>query len=58
MDRDQGNLTIPQPALNILPTKDQVANWVEVAKIMKSADFVPHLEVAVSNIPYGTWYAN
>ncbi|PCH41775.1 alpha/beta-hydrolase [Wolfiporia cocos MD-104 SS10] len=39
----QGNLSIPQPALSILPLHDPVADWAEAAKIMRSADFVPSL---------------
>ncbi|KAI0092874.1 alpha/beta-hydrolase [Irpex rosettiformis] len=39
----QGNHTIPQPALSILPTNDPVANWVEAARIMKSESHFLHL---------------
>ncbi|PPQ72384.1 hypothetical protein CVT26_006744 [Gymnopilus dilepis] len=40
----QGNHTIPHPVLAIYPTKDLVADWVMVAKAVKSAKFLPKLE--------------
>jgi len=39
----QGNETIPQPALSILPTQDIVGNWVAAASLLKSADFLSNL---------------
>ncbi|PSR88468.1 hypothetical protein PHLCEN_2v5148 [Hermanssonia centrifuga] len=39
----QGNHTIPQPVLSILPTQDPVADWVLAANLLKSAEFIPNL---------------
>lgn len=44
-DHEQGNLTIPQPALFIPPTDDPVANWHDVATIIGSASFFKNLRV-------------
>ncbi|KAI0915493.1 hypothetical protein AcW1_004007 [Taiwanofungus camphoratus] len=43
----QGNLTIPQPVLSILPKYDPVADWVEAAKLMGSAQYLPSLTTEV-----------
>ncbi|KAI0689653.1 alpha/beta-hydrolase [Cytidiella melzeri] len=43
--QSQGNQTIPQPVLSILPTSDPVADWVSAAKLLKSADHTPQLTV-------------
>jgi len=39
----QGNESIPQPALSILPTQDPVADWVVAAEALGSANFLPNL---------------
>lgn len=39
----QANHTIPQPVLAMYPTQDPVADWVMAAKLLKSADYLPHL---------------
>lgn len=39
----QGNETIPQPVLSILPTQDPVADWVQAAEALGSANFLPNL---------------
>jgi len=41
---DQGNYTIPQATLAILPDEDPVADWGEAMKLLGSAKFIPHLE--------------
>ncbi|KAF8173808.1 Alpha/Beta hydrolase protein [Mycena galopus ATCC 62051] len=38
----QGNHTIPQPVLSILPRNDPVADWGLASKILKSTDFLPN----------------
>ncbi|KAJ7165588.1 alpha/beta-hydrolase [Mycena crocata] len=38
----QGNHTIPQPVLSILPKEDPVADWALAAKILKSTDYLPN----------------
>ncbi|KAJ7735113.1 alpha/beta-hydrolase [Mycena maculata] len=38
----QGNHTISQPVLSILPNNDPVANWGVVSKLLKSTDFLPN----------------
>ncbi|KAF7354667.1 Bifunctional epoxide hydrolase 2 [Mycena sanguinolenta] len=38
----QGNHTIPQPVLSILPKNDPVADWGLASKILKSTDFLPN----------------
>lgn len=61
----QGNRTIPQPTLSLLPThvrspqqsplsvtnhtglQDKVADWKEAAKMLGSADYIPHLTTHV-----------
>jgi soluble epoxide hydrolase / lipid-phosphate phosphatase len=40
---EQGNHTIPQPALFIAPLDDPVADWIEAMKILGSEKFLPHL---------------
>ncbi|KAJ7618451.1 Alpha/Beta hydrolase protein [Roridomyces roridus] len=40
----QGNHTIPQPTLSVLPTQDAVADWALASKIMKSTDYLPNLQ--------------
>ncbi|KAN0140064.1 epoxide hydrolase [Lactarius tabidus] len=46
---NQGNETIPQPVLSILPTQDPVIDWVAAAKALGSANFLPNLtQVAIS----------
>ncbi|THH17595.1 hypothetical protein EW146_g3260 [Bondarzewia mesenterica] len=40
---EQGNHSIPQPVLSVLPTKDPVADWVLAAKLLRSADYLPNL---------------
>ncbi|KAI0301879.1 alpha/beta-hydrolase [Multifurca ochricompacta] len=39
---EQGNHTIPQPVLSILPTEDPVANMELAAKLLHSFDFLPN----------------
>ncbi|KAL1702948.1 Alpha/Beta hydrolase protein [Schizophyllum commune] len=51
---DQGNWTIPQPALSILPSDDPVADWVKAAAILHSADFLPNLKTVV--VPGSHWF--
>ncbi|KLO13848.1 alpha/beta-hydrolase [Schizopora paradoxa] len=41
----QGNHTIPQPALAILPTEDPVADWEKASQLLHSAHFLPNLKV-------------
>ncbi|KAJ7031156.1 alpha/beta-hydrolase [Mycena alexandri] len=38
----QGNHTISQPVLSILPTNDPVADWSLASKILKSTDYLPN----------------
>ncbi|GAW05471.1 alpha beta-hydrolase [Lentinula edodes] len=40
---EQGNHTIPQPVLAILPTDDPVADWVLASRLLHSEDFLPNL---------------
>ena len=40
---EQGNYTIPQPALFIAPLQDPVANLIEVMKMLETEKFIPHL---------------
>jgi len=44
---NQGNHTIPQPALFIQPSEDTVADWGKVSLIAGSAQFIPQLETVV-----------
>lgn len=45
----QGNETIPQPVLSILPTQDPVVDWVAAAEALGTANFLPNLtQVAIS----------
>ncbi|KAH7922876.1 alpha/beta-hydrolase [Leucogyrophana mollusca] len=41
--RAQGNHTISQPVLSVLPLHDPVADWVFAAKFLRSAAFLPQL---------------
>ncbi|CCM05727.1 uncharacterized protein FIBRA_07959 [Fibroporia radiculosa] len=41
----QGNYTIPQPALAILPIHDPVANWEKAMQLLRSQHFLPNLAV-------------
>ncbi|XP_006460446.1 hypothetical protein AGABI2DRAFT_184905 [Agaricus bisporus var. bisporus H97] len=43
----QGNHTIPQPVLSILPTADPVADWQHVMKLLKSEEFLPSLTLKI-----------
>ncbi|KAH0839352.1 alpha/beta-hydrolase [Lanmaoa asiatica] len=40
---DQGNFTISQPVLSVLPLKDPVADWTMVAEFSKGAMYMPQL---------------
>ncbi|THV01207.1 alpha/beta-hydrolase [Dendrothele bispora CBS 962.96] len=40
---DQGNFTLPQPVLAILPLEDPVADWQVASKILGSEQFLPRL---------------
>ncbi|KAF8427223.1 Alpha/Beta hydrolase protein [Boletus edulis BED1] len=40
---DQGNFTIPQPVLSVLPLKDPVADWNKLAESSKVAMYLPQL---------------
>ncbi len=40
---EQGNYTIPQPALFVAPTKDPVANLIDVMKMLETEKFIPNL---------------
>ncbi|KAG9092102.1 hypothetical protein FRC06_000235 [Ceratobasidium sp. 370] len=44
---NQGNHTIPQPALFVQPSKDTVADWGKVSALAGSAKFIPQLETVV-----------
>ncbi|KAG9074835.1 hypothetical protein FS749_013549, partial [Ceratobasidium sp. UAMH 11750] len=44
---NQGNHTIPQPALFVQPSKDSVADWGKVSALVGSAKFIPQLETVV-----------
>ncbi|KAH9963261.1 alpha/beta-hydrolase [Russula dissimulans] len=50
---DQGNHTIPQPILSILPTEDPVANMELVAKLLRSFDFLPNH--SLHTLPAAHW---
>ncbi|KAF8838646.1 alpha/beta-hydrolase [Paxillus ammoniavirescens] len=41
--QEQGNYTIPQPVLSVLPLNDPVANWQLVAEVMRVKEFLPGL---------------
>ncbi|KIY48303.1 alpha/beta-hydrolase [Fistulina hepatica ATCC 64428] len=43
----QGNHTLTQPVLSIMPNGDPVADWVNVTHILESHKFLPHLTTAV-----------
>lgn len=49
----QGNHTIPQPVLAILPEHDPVANWALAMKLLKSELFLPDLTTEM--IQGGHW---
>jgi len=49
----QGNYTIPQPVLAVLPDQDPVADWILTARLLKSADWLPHLTTEV--LPGAHW---
>lgn len=40
---EQGNYTIPQPALFVAPLQDPVANIIDVMKMLQTEKFVPQL---------------
>ncbi|KAL0565078.1 hypothetical protein V5O48_016957 [Marasmius crinis-equi] len=40
---DQGNHTLPQPVLAVLPKHDPVADWALAMKLLKSEKFLPRL---------------
>ncbi|KAG6811966.1 hypothetical protein H0H92_005070 [Tricholoma furcatifolium] len=43
----QGNFTVTVPCLAIYPLQDPVANWMVVAKLLKTADFVSNLTTEI-----------
>lgn len=43
LSHEQGNATIPQPALFVAPLEDPVANWTAVMELLGSAQFIPQL---------------
>jgi len=49
----QGNATIPQPVLSILPTQDPVGDWVLAAQVLRSASFLPNL--TQTTLPGAHW---
>ncbi|KAN0124484.1 epoxide hydrolase [Russula decolorans] len=49
----QGNETIPQPVLSILPTEDPVADWVQVAAFLNSSSYLPKLNQ--TTLPSAHW---
>ncbi|KAJ3823957.1 Alpha/Beta hydrolase protein [Lentinula raphanica] len=51
--QDQGNHTIPQPVLAILPTDDPVADWVLASRLLHSEDFLPNLTTEL--LPGAHW---
>jgi len=40
---EQGNYTIPQPALFVAPLRDPIGNLIDVMKMLHTEKFVPHL---------------
>ncbi|KAH9999509.1 alpha/beta-hydrolase [Russula vinacea] len=50
---EQGNHTIHQPILSILPTEDPVANMELAAKLLHSFDFLPNH--ALNTLPTAHW---
>ncbi|KAK1216740.1 hypothetical protein PQX77_020627 [Marasmius sp. AFHP31] len=50
---DQGNHTIPQPVLAVLPKHDPVADWALAVKLLKSEMFLPQLTTEM--IEGGHW---
>jgi len=50
---NQGNATIPQPVLSILPTQDPVGNWTLAAEALGSAKFLPNLNQ--TELPGAHW---
>ncbi|KAF9494512.1 alpha/beta-hydrolase [Pleurotus eryngii] len=49
----QGNHTIPQPVLSILPLDDPVADWEVAAKLLGSMEFIP--ELTTKMLPGAHW---
>ncbi|KAJ8697431.1 hypothetical protein PTI98_004239 [Pleurotus ostreatus] len=49
----QGNHTIPQPVLSILPLDDPVADWEVAAKLLGSGEFIPKLTTKM--LPGAHW---
>ncbi|KAJ7250402.1 Alpha/Beta hydrolase protein [Mycena rebaudengoi] len=50
----QGNHTISQPVLSVLPKQDPVADWEMVAQLLKSSDFLPN--GIVKMVEGGHWH--
>ncbi|KAI0254201.1 alpha/beta-hydrolase [Lactifluus subvellereus] len=50
---EQGNHTIPQPVLSILPTEDPVANMALAAKLLHSFDYLPNH--SLHTLPTAHW---
>ncbi|KAI9566725.1 Alpha/Beta hydrolase protein [Boletus coccyginus] len=46
---DQGNFTIPQPVLSVLPLEDPVADWTMVAKFSNVGMYLPQLTTKTMN---------
>ncbi|KAI0301880.1 Alpha/Beta hydrolase protein [Multifurca ochricompacta] len=53
----QGNETVPQPVLSILPTQDPVGDWVLAAKVLQSATYLPNFmqAVVIQTLPGAHW---
>lgn len=43
LSHEQGNATIPQPALFVAPLEDPVANWTAVMELLGSEKLIPQL---------------
>jgi len=43
LSHEQGNATIPQPALFVAPLEDPVADWIAAMKLLGSEQFIPQL---------------
>jgi len=41
---NQGNHTISQPTLYVMPLQDPVADWASASRLLHSADFLPNLK--------------
>ncbi|KIK60086.1 hypothetical protein GYMLUDRAFT_261656 [Collybiopsis luxurians FD-317 M1] len=50
---EQGNHTIPNPVLAILPADDPVADWVVATRLLHSEDFLPKLTTKL--LPGAHW---